>query len=186
MRRRGPRLVPRHVLHVRVLVKYHPQVLHLLAHPPPHDIRFLPDASGKDDRVHPVHLCRIGADVLPDPVRIDIERQIALLVALLGRPLDIAHIVRQLRQSQHAALVVQQLVHLRWQQVLHPHQVQHQRRVDIPAPRPHHQPLQRRKAHARVDRPAPFHRRHTRPVPQVAGDDLQLIVRPPQDLRRPL
>ncbi len=57
-------------------------------------------------------------------------------------------------------------------------------RIEVTAPRPHDEALERRQAHRRVGAPPCSHCRHAAPVPQVTGNQVHLVNRPPQHLRR--
>ena len=80
----------------------------------------LADAAGEDQDVQSAHRGHIGADVLAHPVAEGLERQQGAVVARVRRLFDFAHVVRDARDPQQAALRVEQLVDLRRRSVLPP------------------------------------------------------------------
>ena len=79
---------------VPILIKHRAQELEPLQAAMPHERAPLAHAAGEGDCVHTAHRRRVGADVLADPVRVDRDREPAVLVAARGALLDLAHVLR--------------------------------------------------------------------------------------------
>ncbi len=117
-----------------------------------HRRRVLAHPRRERDRVHPAEHRVVGADVLPQPVDVDVEGQLRLRVALVDAAADLPHVVVA-AQTEQAAPLVEQSVDLVRGHPADPRQMEDDGRVQVTGPGTHHQSLQRCQAHGGVHAP---------------------------------
>ena len=142
--------------------------------------RVLADTRRHDHRVGARHGRVVAADGLLHLVNVHVDGQLRVFVAGRGRVEHIAHIAALARDAQDAALLVQDFVHLVERLALAAHDVRDDRGVDRTRARAHHQALERREAHGRVDGLAVVHGRDRTAVAQMARDEAQVSKRTAQ------
>ena len=107
------------------------------------------------------------------------------LVAFAGRRIQVAEIAADAGNADDAGLFVHQVIHGFGVQVFFFHQEGDDRRIDVAAAGAHAEAGQRRQAHRGVDAAAVLDGSDRRTVAQMAGDDLQAVIRLAEDLGRP-
>ena len=144
----------------------------------------LADAGGHHHGVGAGHGRVEAADGLLHPVHVHVDGQPCLLVARIGRRQHVAHVGRQPRHAEHAALAVQHGIHLVEGDALAAHDVGEDGRIDGAGARAHHEALQRREAHGGVDGLPVVDRRDGAAVAQMARDEPQIAQRATEQVRR--
>ena len=144
----------------------------------------LADAGGEDHGVGTAEHGEVGADVLAQPVAVDVVRRARARSSPRRRPQQVAEVVHAGQPLQPRA-VVQQVLERRRGRGRVAQQVQQDAGVEVAGPGAHHQPLQRGQAHRGVDRaPAPDRRRRGA-VAEVQHDQAQPVRGPARGTGRP-
>ena len=133
----------------------------------------LTDAAGEDDAVHDPERREVRADVLADPVGVDVERVRRRRVPGRPAPQHLAEVVVA-GQTLETRLAVERPVDVLQRPAELAVQVGVDGRVEVPGPRAHHQTLEGCQSHGGVDRPAPADRRRGGAVAEVEHHQVRL------------
>ena len=106
-----------------------------------------------------------------------------MLIAVTRGIEHVAHVGRDARHAEHAAFAVEDGVHLVETDALATHDVGDNGRIDGAGTRTHHQALERREAHRRVDGLAVVHGRDGSAVAQMTGDEAEVPERASEQVR---
>ena len=144
--------------------------------------RVLPYSGGERDDVGGPEVDRVRAEVAAQPVDVDVVGLFGVFVSGGDHLGDRPEIVLP-AQSLQAGPLVEQVVDLVDGEPDDAVQVQHQAGIGVTAARPHHEALERRHAHRRVDGVPMADRRHRSAVAQVRHDLVHLVVGTSEELR---
>ena len=121
--------------------------------------RVLADPAREDERIEAAERGRHRRDARDEPVHVDVEGQRAALVARPRPGEHLAHVAGAPRQAEQAGLAVEGALGLLGSQARLAHDPQHEPGIDRARARRHHEALERREAHGRVDAAPARHRR---------------------------
>ena len=128
--------------------------------------------SGRpNDDIHTAHSGSVCTNVFLNAIVVHVESQLCALVAFGSCAFNLAHVRRNARNTQHAALLVEVFGHLLWLHSRLFHEVSNGRRVDVARTRAHHQAFERCQSHRRIYAFAELNGRHAGSVADVAGND---------------
>jgi len=150
-------------------------VLEVGTHAFAHDIAVFANAGGEDKRVDIADGSRVGANIFFDAVAVHFEGEGRSRIAFVGCLFDRAHVVGQTRDTEHAALFVEQVVDLCDGHVFDTGEKSDDGGVDIAASGAHDEPFQGGKPHGGIDGFAVLDGRHARAVSEMRGDEIRFL-----------
>ena len=118
---------------------------------------------------------RVGANIFFDAVAVHFEGEGRSRIAFVGCLFDRAHVVGQTRDTEHAALFVEQVVDLCDGHVFDTGEKSDDGGVDIAASGAHDEPFQGGKPHGGIDGFAVLDGRHARAVSEMRGDEIRFL-----------
>jgi hypothetical protein len=156
---------------IQVFVERRAEKIQALQTTMPYERAVLTDTARESNGIDAAHRRCIRADVLANSMRIHVERQPAIFVALGRTALDFAHIDRA-RHADETGLSREQLFERAT--VMLAQQLEQDAWIEVACPRSHDETFERRHTHARFDTAPVFDRRNARAVAQMTGNDSQV------------
>ena len=132
--------------------------------------------GGEDDDVYASHCGGIGTDVLLDAVVVHVECEGCTLVSGFESGTDFAHVAAHAADTEHSALLVQQVAHLVGGEAFVLHNLQHGAGVGVTAAGSHHQTFEGCESHGGVDALSAVDGADAGTVTDVAGDNLLVLL----------